>query len=220
MNASSCPNLHPHTRSPIKRGTGFFTKRLTTSQHDDAEKTTSQVLDSSSPEKDGNDIGAFMPNEKIENAPSIANAVHQQRHKKTLTPTSTMQNALQERLEAKLLANEVKCTKLRKLIEAGKRGIPLSLAALHLGFELEKESCFGESCLLKKLEALVLEKENECTKVRRLLVEARKRGAPQIERGAARTVSLPAHREEHQSYLRKQPSSRKLPRKTVSWRVD
>jgi hypothetical protein len=107
----------------------------------------------------------------------------------------------------------VECTKLRKLAEVGKRGIPLSLASLHLGFELEKESCLGENHLLKKLEAFVLEKKNECTEVHRLLVLARKRGTSRT--GMARSVSLPTHLGAPKSILRRQPYSRSL--KSVSW---
>jgi hypothetical protein len=214
MNASIRSNLPPPNRHPIKRVVGLFTtKKLTITQHGDVEKTPPQV-DSSSPEKDRNNIGAAMRNEKIENACSISNAVRQQRQKKTATPATTiMQNALQERLEAKLLATEVECTKLRKLAEVGKRGIPLSLASLHLGFELEKESCLGENHLLKKLEAFVLEKKNECTEVHRLLVLARKRGTSRT--GMARSVSLPTHLGAPKSILRRQPYSRSL--KSVSW---
>jgi hypothetical protein len=216
MNASIRSNLPPHNSHPTKRGmTGLFTKKLTTSQHDDAEKTTPQV-DSSIPKKDGNNIGAVMRNEKIENARFIANAVIQQRQKLTAPQTPTMQNALQERLEAKLLATEVECTKLRKLAEVGKRGIPLSLGSLHLGFELEKESCLGENHLLQKLEELIFEKEEECVMVRKRLVEARKRVAP--ERAVTRSMSVPAHLSSPAptSILQRQPSSGNL-LKSVSW---
>jgi hypothetical protein len=86
-----------------------------------------------------------------------------------------MHNALVERLEAKLLTNEMECTELRKLAEANKRGNPVSLASLKLGFQPEKDSCVGYNFLLQKLDALVLLKEEACTKIRRLLTCARKR---------------------------------------------
>jgi hypothetical protein len=216
MNASIRSNLPPPNRHPIKRVVGMFTtKKLMISQHGDVEKTPPQV-DSSSPEEDRNNIGAAMRNEKIENARSIVNADRQQRQKNTATPvTAILQNTLRERLEAKLLADEVECTQLRKLAEVGKRGIPLSLASLHLGFELEKDTCLGEKYLLRKLEALIFEKQNECTEVHKLLVVARKRGTSRTERRMARFVSLPTHPGPPQSILRRQPYSGSL--KSVSW---
>jgi hypothetical protein len=191
----------------------FTTKTLAISQNGDVEKTPPPQVDSNSPKKDRNNIGAAMRTEKIENARSIANAVRQQRQKKTaISATTIMQNALLERLEAKLLANETECTKLRKLAEVGRRGIPMSMASLQLGFELAKESYLGDSYLLKKIEAFVLEKENECTEVHRLLVVARKKR----ERSMARSVSVPTHPGPPKSILRRQPYSRSL--KSVSWR--
>jgi hypothetical protein len=125
-------------------------------------------------------IGAVMRSENINYARSIASAIRQQRQEqKAPTPPSSlsslssiMNKASLERLEAKLLANEMECTELRKLTEARKRGIPVSLASLDLGCNPEN----GENdVLLQRLEALVLEKENEYTKVHKLVLEARKR---------------------------------------------
>jgi hypothetical protein len=81
----------------------FTTKKLVISQHGDAKKTPPQV-DSSSPEKAGNNTGAAMRNEKIEIACAIAHAVRQQRQQQTSASTSTVDNDLLERLEAKLQA--------------------------------------------------------------------------------------------------------------------
>jgi hypothetical protein len=50
----------------------------------------------------------------MENARSITNAVRKELHKQTAIPASTtMQNVLLERLEVKLLANEVECTNVQ-----------------------------------------------------------------------------------------------------------
>jgi hypothetical protein len=104
MNALIRSNLPPHNRHPIKRVVGLFTtKKLVISQHGDAKKTPPQV-DSSSPEKAGNNTGAAMRNEKIEIACAIAHAVRQQRQQQTSASTSTVDNDLLERLEAKLQA--------------------------------------------------------------------------------------------------------------------
>jgi hypothetical protein len=156
------------------------------------------------PENDS--VGAAMRNEKIANARSIAIAVQQQRQQNTATAISIMQNALLERLEAKLLKNEIECTELRKLVEARKRGVPVSLASLHLGFEQEKDLFLGDSYLLKKLEAVVLLKEEECKKARRLSNEARKRGVSQSRKDAL-CVSLSTHLGKPKSVLRTRSSS-------------
>jgi hypothetical protein len=180
----------PHHRRRLPGMPGLGVKKLTIDEPDYPEENRN-------PEKDGNIIGTVMRNEKIENARSIADAVRQQRQEQQApTPPSpssspsVMRKALLERLEAKLLANEMECTELRKLTEARKRGIPVSLASLNLGCDLEQDSCIGDSYLLKKLEALVLVKEEECAMARKLFVDASKRGLPRTERGVTRSVSL------------------------------
>jgi hypothetical protein len=158
--------------SPTKKD-GISLKLWKTSQRVD-EHTE---VENSNSEKDGINIGATLRNEKIENAPSIANAARRQRQRQPTTadPAFIMQNALVERLEAKakLLANEKECTNLPKLLAnekecinlqnlavAGRLGIPVSLSMLSLGCDPEKDwSCVVDDFLLQKLEA----KENECT---------------------------------------------------------
>jgi hypothetical protein len=198
MNVSNNKSLRPHSRRPLKR---LFSKKPVLSQPVAAEE---QVKTESIPENDS--VGAAMRNEKIANARSIAIAVQQQRQQKTATAISIMQNALLERLEAKLLKNEIECTELRKLVEARKRGVPVSLASLHLGFEQEKDLCLGDSHLLKKLEAVVALKEEECKKARRLSNEARKRGTSQSQKDAL-CMSLSTHLGKPKSVLRTRSSS-------------
>jgi hypothetical protein len=171
-----------------------------------------------SPKEDGISvvaIGAVMRSEKIDNAQSIASAIRRQRQEQQApTPTSSpasssiMRKALLERLETKLLANELECTELRKLTEARKRGIPVSLASLDLP---ENGDCDND-VLLQKLEALVLEKENKCTKVRKLLAEARKRDSPKCCVSPSTPMKAPA------SILRPQASPRSG--NSVTWGVN
>jgi hypothetical protein len=193
----------PTTVEPLKL-VRLFSKRLITSQPVVAELPSSQVETEIIPEKERAE--AAMRNEKIANARSIAiAAVQQQRQQKPVTASPIIQNALLEWLEAKLLKNEIECTELRKLAEARKRGIPVSLASLHLGFEEEKDSSLGDAYLLKKLEAVVLLKEEECTKARRLLVEAMKRGTSQSRKDAL-CVSLSTQLSSPKSVLQARPS--------------
>jgi hypothetical protein len=195
MNVSSRPSLQPpnrRTRS-LRLVTGLFTKNPLSKRQlvDDTEKTRLFQVENSSPVKDGISIGAAVRNEKIENALSIANAVRLQRQQQTdasaSTSTSLMQNALSERLEANLLKNEIECTELRKLTEFRRRGIPVSLSMPNLGCDPGKDSCLGDSYLLKKLEASLLVKEDECTKIRKLLL------VDSIKRGLTRTQKDPTH---------------------------
>lgn len=199
MNVSRNTSLRPHNRRPLKRLFSLAKKPIV-SQPDVVKQVETDIF----PENDS--VGAAMRNEKIANARSIATAVQQQRHHKTATAASIMHNALLERLEAKLLKNEIECTELRKLVEARKRGVPVSLASLHLGFEQEKDVFLGDSYLLKKLEAVVLLKEEECTKARMLSVEARKRGLSQ-SRKASLCESLSSHLGSPKSVLRSRSSS-------------
>jgi hypothetical protein len=178
----------------------LFVKKVLNDNLVHAEKASSkQQVDDSGPVK----IGTVMRNEKIENARSIASTISEHRQHKAAT-SPLMHNALLERLEAKLLTNEMECTELRKLAEARTRGIPVSLITLKLGFEPESDSCMGSKCLLQKLNALVSLKEEACTKVRKLLIGARKRDM-------ARTTQTKTPR----SILRKQPSF--TGKKSVSW---
>jgi hypothetical protein len=126
-------------------------------------------------------VGAVMRNDTIERARSIASAIReqqqQQKQQHTARPASDMHHALLKRLEAKLLANELECTELQEVADAWKGGIPVSTTLLHLGWEPEQVSSLGDSSyLLQKLEALVLVRQEECNKVRPLVVGVRKRG--------------------------------------------
>jgi hypothetical protein len=197
MNASCNKTLRPHSRRPLKR---LFSKKPVSSQPVVTEQVKTEII----PENDS--VGAAMRNEKIASARSIAIAVQQQRQQKTASGISIMQNALLERLEAKLLKNEIECTELRKLVEARKRGVPVSLASLHLGFEQENDVSLGDSYLLKKLEAVVVLKEEECKKARRLSNEARKRGISQAQKDSL-CESLSTHLGKPKSVLRSRSSS-------------
>jgi uncharacterized protein YqfA (UPF0365 family) len=112
---------------------GLFTKKVAKGQPVIAEEIPSQVkpVDSSSEktvdissEKDGIGVGAALRNEKIENARSVASAARQQRQQDAVK-SSNMHNALLERLEAKLLVDEMECTELRELVDAMRPGIPV-----------------------------------------------------------------------------------------------
>jgi hypothetical protein len=125
-------------------------------------------------------VGALMRNGTIENArSSIASTIPQQRQQEHQTVASTattsiMRKALLERLEAKLLANAMEFTELERLVDAWKGGVPAALLLLHLNWEPEKVSVLrDENDLFQKFEALLLVKENECHKVRKLVAEAR-----------------------------------------------
>jgi hypothetical protein len=218
---------------------GFlFSKKLRKSQpvDDDTENTRvlQVVVENSSPKKDGISIGAAMRNEKIENARIIATAARQHRQQKATVadPTCIMQNALAERLKAKLLVNEKECSDLRNLAEVARQGIPVSLSLLQLGFEPENVSCLVDDVLFEKLEALVVSKENECAKVRKLLAQVSKRESMRVRKllveasktgmsrnqdgGTTKCVSPLTRTKVPRPILRKQPSSSKIT-KAVTW---
>jgi hypothetical protein len=89
-----------------------------------------------------------------------------------------MRNALLERLEAKLLANAVEFTELKRMVDAWKGGVPAALLLLYFDWEPEKVSGLrDENDVFEKFESLLLIKENESKKFRKLLVEARKRSS-------------------------------------------
>jgi hypothetical protein len=212
---------------------GLLTRRnlWKTSQSVDEDTDKTLLLQdeeqNSCPEKDRMSLGATLRNEKIENARSIANAARQQRQRQpTATdPVFTMQNALAERLETKLLANEKECTDLRKLLAnekesinirnlatAGRLGLPVSLSMLSLGCDPERDwSCVVDDVLLQKLEA----KEKECAKGRKLLAEASKRviSRSHYENGVPTTISTPS--KTTRPILRREPSSKSS--KQVTW---
>jgi hypothetical protein len=137
--------------------------------------------------------------EKFENVCSLVTTVRREKHhhqqekppasqitirrekrqqKQEASPASQiLQNALVARSKAKLLANEMELTELRKMIDAGKGGVPAAVSPmlLQLGCKSENISRLGgENYLLQKLEAVVSKKEDECHKARKLVAEARK----------------------------------------------
>jgi hypothetical protein len=219
MIASNNAYARPLNCRPLRRLSGLFTKKVAKSQPVIAEEIPSQVktanssskntVDTSSSEKTVDrssekdvGVGAALRNEKIENARSIASAARQQRQQNA-DKSSNMHNALLERLEAKILVDEMECTELRELVEARKPGIAVSLSVQPI-----KLPSVGDTHLLEKLEALLLTREKECTKVRRLLVQAKKRGESQTQKGTSNRISLAAHLDAPNSALRKQPSAR------------
>jgi hypothetical protein len=210
MKVSNNTDLPPGQRRLHHRMLGLFTRkpRKTSQQHVVDEDTE---VENSSSEKDGISIGATLRNEKIEKARSIANAAYQERQRQQTTaadPTCIMQNALAERLEAKLLATEKECTDLRKLAEEGKRALPVSLSLLNL-----------EDILIQnKLELLLVSKENECTKVRKLLAEASKRGMSRSQHAHGVPTSISTTQSKTPTprpILKRQPSSKSS--KQVTW---
>jgi hypothetical protein len=121
-----------------------------------------------------NAIGAAMRHDKIEIARSTVIAIREQRQQQQETPSSSAM----EKLEAQLLANEMELTELRKLVHAWKGGVPVSQLLSNLGCKPEKISCLErDNFMLQKLEAVVLMKEVECNKARKLVAEARNKRA-------------------------------------------
>jgi hypothetical protein len=218
MIASNNACVRPLNCRPLRRLSGLFTKKVTKSQpvieeiptqvktvNSSSKKTvdssSEKTVDSCS-EKDDIGLGAALRNEKIENARSAARAARQQRQQNAVK-SSNMQSALLERLEAKLLVDEMECTELRELVEARRPGIPVSLSIQPIN-----SPSIGDTQLLKKLEALLLTREKECTKVRRLLAQAKKRSEPQTPKGTSNRISLAAHLDAPNTALCRQPSSR------------
>jgi hypothetical protein len=110
-------------------------------------------------------IGAAMRYEKIENALSVAIAIREQRQQNQEAAYSasatTMQTALLKRLEGKLLANKMGLTELRKMVDDAWKG--------------ETVSCSeeGDNSTLQKLGTVILMKEDECYKARKIIAEIR-----------------------------------------------
>jgi hypothetical protein len=90
--------------------------------------------------------------------------------------STPLQTALLARSKSKLLANESELTELRKLVHAGKGGVPVSQLLSNLGCRPDKISCLGgtDNNVLEKLEAAILKKEDECRKARHVVAEANK----------------------------------------------
>jgi hypothetical protein len=109
-------------------------------------------------------IGAAMRYEKIDNALSVAIAIREQRqqNQEAHSASATMQTALLKRLEGKLRANEMGLTELRKMVDDAWKG--------------ETVSCLGEgdNHALQKLETVILMKEDECYKARKIIAEIRR----------------------------------------------
>jgi hypothetical protein len=127
---------------------------------------------------------------------------------------------LVDTLEAELLVNVKECTELRRLTEARKRGIPVSLSALDLGCKQEHGlGLEGGNFFLQKLEALVLVKEEECTKMRKILAEARTRDTTPKDTTSS-CSSLLSNMKVSRSILRKHSSfdsTKSVTWGTVSW---
>jgi hypothetical protein len=203
MIASSNAYVRANNYRPLRRLSGLFSKKVAKSQPTNVEKQSSQVktVDSSC-EKDRIGVGAALRNEKIENARSAANAARQRRQQDTAN-SSNMHNALLERLEAKLIADEMECTELRELVKAQRPVIPVGRSVQPI-----ESPSMGDIQLLEKLEALLLTREKECTKVRRLLVKAKKRSEPVTQKDPSNRISLAAHLDAPNTALKKQPSAR------------
>jgi hypothetical protein len=196
MNVSSNSALRPHNRSPLGKRSklnSFQHSKL----HSFAKKLSkSQLFDhlESDPEKDG--IYSLTETKAVQQQ-------HRQQKKSPLVDT----------LEAELLVNVMACTELRRLTEAKKRGIPVSLSALDLGCKQEHGlGLESGNFFLKKLEALVKVKEDECTKMRKLLAEAKTRDTtrtPKDTTSSCPSLSVP------KANLRKHSSSKRT--KSVTW---
>jgi hypothetical protein len=200
MNVSSHSALRPHNRSPLGKRS-----KLNSFQHSKLNSFAKKLSHSQllvdhthwSPEKIGI---SFLAETK---------PVQQQRKQQKSPFVDT--------LEAELLANVMECTELRRLTEARKRGIPVSLSALDLGCKQEHGlGLEGGNFFLQKLEALVLVKEEECTKVRKLLAEAKKRDTTQTPKDTTSSCpSLSSLMKVPRSILRKHSSSKST--KSVTW---
>jgi hypothetical protein len=95
-------------------------------------------------------IGAAMRCEKIDSALSVAIAIREQRQQKQEAHSATKRTALLRRLVGKLLAKERGLVELRKMVEDA--------------------SCKKGD---HKLEAVILMKEDECYKARKIIAEVR-----------------------------------------------
>jgi hypothetical protein len=200
MNPSSHSSLRPHNRSPLGKRS-----KLNSFQHSKLNSfgkklSLSQLVGhyNCSPEK----AGIYFLDE--------TKAIQQKDQQQQKAP-------LVETLEAELLASVLECTELRRLTEARKRGIPVSLSVLDLdckqehGLEMEDGNFF-----LQKLEALVLEKEEECTKMRKLLAEARTRDTTRIPKDMnSGCPSLSSHMKVSRSNLRQHSTFKSM--KSVTW---
>jgi hypothetical protein len=197
MNASSQSALRPHNRSPLGKRS-----KLNSFQHSKlnsfAKKLSmSHLVDhhDCSPKK----AGIYFLDE--------TKAIQQKDQQQQKAP-------LVDTLEAELLANVMACTELRRLTEARKRGIPVSLSAFckeEHGLGLE-----GGNLFLQKLEALVLVKEEECIKMRKLLAEARTRDKTRTPKETTSSrPSLSSHMKMSRSISREHSSSKST--KSVTW---
>lgn len=202
MNSHSA--LRPHNRSPLGKRSKLNSFQHSTLNSFPKNLSKSRLVDHTdcSPEKAGI---YFLAETKA------VQTQHQQQ-KPPLVDT----------LEAELLANVMDCTELRRLTEARKRGIPVSLSTLDLGCKQEHGlGLEGGNFLLEKLDALVLVKEEECTKVRKLLAEARERETTRTPKDT--TISCPSlssHMKVPRSILRKHSSfksTKALTWGTVTW---
>ena len=200
MNVSNHSVLRPHNRSPLGKRSKLNSFQHTKLNSFAKKLSKSQLFDhiESSPEKSG--IYSLTETKAVQQHP-------QQQQKSPSADT----------LEVELLANVKECTELRRLTEARKRGIPVSLSALDLGCKQEHGlGLEGGNFFLQKLEALVLVKEGECTKMRKLLAEARTRDATRTPKDTTSSCpSMSSHIKVPRSILRKHSSSDDA--KSVTW---
>jgi hypothetical protein len=125
-------------------------------------------------------IGTVKVYENIEKDRSIVAAIREEYYSKQQqeapSVSTPLQTALLARSKSKLQANESELTELRKLVDAGKAGIPVSQLLSNLGCQPDKISCLGgtDNNVLEKLEAAILKKEDECRKARQVIAEANK----------------------------------------------
>jgi hypothetical protein len=201
-NAYTHSPIRPHHRSPIQRRKAkLFAEKLSMIQPGDHAVIKEAVFPNCSPEKVGNRFLAV---------PTAVQEHHQPQ--KSSSMTTTQRALLVETLEAKLVANVMKCTELRRLVEARKRGIQVSLPALKLGSKQEHGSSLegGKPLPLElAFEALVLVKEEECANMRKLLAEAKKWDT------TSSSVSLSSHTKIPTSILRNHSSPKNT--KSVTW---
>jgi hypothetical protein len=125
-------------------------------------------------------IGSTRVYENIEKDRSIVAAIREEYYSKQQqevpSVSTPLQTALLARTKSKLRANESELTELRKLVDAGKGGVQMSLLLSNLGCQTDKISFLGgtDNNVLEKLEAAILKKEDECRKARQVIAEANK----------------------------------------------
>jgi hypothetical protein len=117
-----------------------------------------------------------------------------------------LQTALLARSKNKLQTNESELTELRKLVDAGKGGVPMSQLLSSLGCQADAISGLGgtDNNVLQKLKEAIPKKEDECHKARELVAEANSNQQGSAPRNPAVASSvLPTQSSKRRSSLRK-----------------